>query len=139
MIQREHLSNGRKVIWVGNHDLQIALAEGGGHIAALRGKAINSGSNPFWQPPWPSLEPLAVTSEIVNEQYGGPPEGRQLASILGHSLALDLYGPPSQEEAEAGSITHGQAAAQTWTWRDICASGVLGECDDAVSELSFSR
>jgi len=137
MIQRDHLPNGRKVIWVGNQCLQIALAEGGGHIAALRGKDV--ASNPLWQPPWPSLEPSAVTPEIVNEQYGGPPEGRLLASILGHSLALDLYGPPSQEEASAGAVTHGQAAVEAWAWRDIGENGIVGECDDAVSKLSFSR
>src|SRR5690348_15533368 len=100
MMQRHHLPNGRNVIWVGNHDLQIALAEGGGHIAALQGHGIDIGLNPYWQPPWPSLEPSTVTPEIVNEQYGGPPEGRLLASILGHSLALDLYGSPSKEETE---------------------------------------
>lgn len=139
MMQREHLPNGRRVIWVGNYDLQIAVAEGGGHVAAARGKDIDTGLNPYWQPPWPSLEPSAVTSEIVNEDYGGPPEGRLLASILGHSLALDLYGPPSREEAAAGAITHGQFAVQTWAWRDISENGVLGECDDPVSQLRFSR
>jgi len=139
MIQPDHLPNGRKVLWVGDHGLQIALAEGGGHIAALRGKDIDSKSNPFWQPPWPSLEPSAVTPETVNEQYGGPPEGRLLASISGHSLALDLYGPPSEEEAEAGAITHGHIGVQTWAWREVGENCVLGECVDSVSELNFSR
>jgi len=138
-MQRHYLPNGRKVIWVGNDDLQIALAEGGGHIAAVRGKGIDIGSNPFWQPPWPSLEPSAVTSEIVNERYGGPPEGRLLASILGHTLALDRYGPPSEEEAAAGAVTHGQHAVRTWAWRDVDENGVIGECEDAMSELRFSR
>ena len=139
MIQRDQLPNGRKVIWVGNHDLQIAPAEGGGHIAALRGKDSDGGSNPFWQPPWPSLEPSAVTSAIVNEQYGGPPEGRLLASILGHSLALDLYGPPSKEETAAGAVTHGPFGVQTWAWRGIDESSLMGECDDRVAQLHFSR
>lgn len=135
----DHLPNGRKVFWVGNHGLQIALSEGGGHIAALRGSDIHRGSNPLWQPPWPSLEPSAVTSEIVHEQYGGPPEGRLLASILGHSLALDLYGPPSVEEAACGAVTHGQVAVQTWSWREFGDNGIVGDCEDAVSQLRFSR
>ena len=138
-MQRDHLPNGRKVIWVGNRDLQIALAEGGGHVAALRGEDIDSSSNPFWQPPWPSLEPSAVTSKIVDEQYGGPPEGTLLASILGHSLALDLYGPPSKEEAAGGAVTHGQLSVQTWTWHEAGETGVLGECQDSLSQLNFSR
>jgi hypothetical protein len=137
--RRERLSNGRNVIWVGGEVLQIALAEGGGHIAALRAEGIGDTSNPYWQPPWPSLEPSAVTTEIVNEKYGGPPEGRLLASILGHSLALDLYGAPSREEAEAGAVTHGQVAAQPWTWREADDNRVIGECHDALAQLKFTR
>jgi hypothetical protein len=75
----------------------------------------------------------------VNEHYGGPPEGRLLASILGHSLAIDLYGPPSKGEAEAGAVTHGRIAVQKWTWHDVSENGMLGECDDPVSQLRFLR
>jgi hypothetical protein len=84
-IRHERLPNGRKVIWVGSEKLQLALAEGGGNVTALRCEGIDESSNPYWQPPWPSLEPSGVTPELVNQQYGGMPEGRLLASILGHS------------------------------------------------------
>ena len=138
-MRRERLSNGRRVIWVGGESLQLALAEGGGHVAALRSRGIDETSNPFWLPPWPSLEPSAVTPEIVNEEYGGPPEGRLLVSILGHSLALDLYGAPSQEQAAAGAVTHGQAGVQPWNWYEVDDHSIIGECDDALAQLRFSR
>lgn len=95
--------------------------------------------NPYWQPPWPSLEPSAVTPELVNQQYGGVPEGRLLASILGHSLALDLYGAPSKEEAAAGAVTHGQVGVQQWTWRATGRNSITGECDDSLGQLKFTR
>jgi hypothetical protein len=138
-VRRERLPNGRKVVWVGGEEFQIALAEGGGHIAALRSEGIDDTSNPFWQPPWPSLEPSAVTAEIVDKEYGGAPQGRLLASILGHSLALDLYGAPSKEEAAAGAVTHGQVAVQPWTWHEADDARIIGECDDALAHLKFSR
>lgn len=138
-IRRDRLPNGREAIWVGGEALQLAIAEGGGHIAALRGEGFNESSNPYWQPPWRSLEPGAVTAEIVNERYGGPPEGRLLASILGHSLALDLYGPPSEEETAAGAVTHGQVGVQSWTWNESADNGLAGECQDTLAQLKFSR
>lgn len=138
-MRHDQLPNGRKVVWVGGAELEIGLAEGGGHIAALRSARINEKSNPYWHPPWPSLEPSAVTPDMVNHQYGGPPEGRLLASILGHSLALDLYGPPSKEEAAAGAVTHGQVAIQPWTWHAPYENSIVGKCHDALGELNFSR
>ena len=138
-LRHDRLPNGRKVIWVGDETLQLALADGGGCIAALRSKDIDESFNPYWQPPWPSLEPSAVTPEIVNQQYGGPPEGRLLASILGHSLALDLYGEPSKEEAAAGAVTHGQVGVQQWAWRITDENSVMGECDDSLGQLKFAR
>lgn len=138
-MRRDFLPNGRKVIWVGSQKLQIALAEEGGHIAALRAEGIDPSSNPYWQPPWPSLEPSSVTSTIVNEDYGGPPEGRLLASILGHSLALDFYGAPSSEEEKSGAVTHGKVAVQPWTWSQPDENSLIGECLDSLGQLRFSR
>jgi hypothetical protein len=138
-LRHDRLPNGRKVIWVGDETLQLALAQGGGHIAALRSQAIDESLNPYWQPPWPSFEPSAVTPEIVNQEYGGPPEGRLLASILGHSLALDLYGAPSDEEAAAGALTHGQVGVQPWTWHATGENSVIGKCDDSSGHLKFAR
>jgi hypothetical protein len=138
-VQHDSLPNGRKVIWLGRKELQIAIAEGGGHIAALRLPGLNESANPYWQPPWPSLEPSAVTQTILDQEYGGAPEGRLLASILGHSLALDLYGPPSKEETASGAVTHGQVGVQPWTWTPYDRDGLLGECHDALAQIWFSR
>src|SRR5208337_1168104 len=47
-------------------------------------------------------------------KYGGPPDGRLLAGIAGHSLSFDHFGPPSPEETAAGLTTHGEAPALKW-------------------------
>jgi hypothetical protein len=138
-VQRDSLPNRRKVIWLGGKELQIAIAEGGGHIAALRLPGLNESANPYWQPPWLSLEPSAVTQTILDQEYGGAPEGWLLPSILGHSLALDLYGPPSGEEAAAGAVTRGQVGVRQWTWTPYASDGLLGECHDTLAQLWFSR
>jgi len=45
-IRHDRLPNGRKVIWVGSEKLQLALAEGGGNITALRSEGIDESSKP---------------------------------------------------------------------------------------------
>lgn len=137
--RHDRLPNGRKVIWVGDDEFALALAEGGGHIAALRGRSVDGRFNPYWQPPWPSFEPDDVTPQLVRQKYGGPPEGRLLASILGHSLCLGLYGPPTNVEADTGAVTHGLAAVQAWTWNDSLEGSLVGSCEDALAHLRFSR
>jgi hypothetical protein len=135
----DSLADGRQVVWVGNEHLQIAMAHGGGHIVALRFPGMAESANPFWQPPWTSLEPESVTAAIVDRDYGGAPEGRLLASILGHSLALDLYGPASREETSAGGVTHGKAGVLPWEWKSSGPAALLGECQDTFAKLHFSR
>jgi hypothetical protein len=138
-VQSEFLPNRRKVIWIGNEELQIALAHGGGHIAALRFPGLPKEANPYWTPPWPSLEPEDVTDDLVIQEYGGKPEGRLLASILGHSLCLDLYGAPSEEEMLAGAVTHGKVGVLPWQWKRIDRGTLEGECKDDFAQLQFSR
>lgn len=138
-MQFELLPNRRKVSWIGDEELQIAVADGGGHIAALRFPGMPEAANPFWQPPWPSLAPAEVTDAIVDEQYGGPPEGRLLASILGHSLALDLYGAPSKDETLAGAVTHGKVGVLPWQWKLSDWGNLKGECEDTFAQLKFFR
>src|SRR5207245_339548 len=105
----------------------------------MRLPGLREDVNPYWQPPWPSLEPEDVTDEKIAAEYGGPPEGRLLASILGHSLALDLYGAPSKEETAAGGVTHGGAGVEVWEWRGDGPGTLLGECEDRHARLRFSR
>jgi hypothetical protein len=138
-VQVELLPNRRKVIWIGNENLQIALAAGGGHIASLRLPGPTNHVNPYWNPPWPSFEPEDVTNALVDQEYGGAPEGRLLASILGHSLALDLYGAPSREETLAGAVTHGRVGVLPWTWGLPDSQTAVGDCKDDLGQLHFSR
>ena len=138
-MQFEFLPNRRKVVWIGNGELQVALADGGGHIAALRFPGMPEQVNPYWTPPWPSLEPEDVTEALVNGEYGGRPEGRLLASILGHSLALDLYGTPSADETLAGAVTHGGVGVTPWRWRLSDSETLEGQCKDVFGQLQFSR
>ncbi len=138
-MQFELLPNRRKVIWIGDEELQIAVADGGGHIAALRFPGMPEIVNPFWQPPWPSLEPAEVTDSIVDKRYGGAPEGRLLASILGHSLALDLYGAPSKEETGTGAVTHGKTGVLPWQWTLSDPQNLKSECEDSFAQLKFWR
>jgi hypothetical protein len=133
------LPNGRRVIWIGDGELQIAVSHGGGHIAALRFPGMPQTANPFWQPPWTSLEPEDVTDATVDTEYGGAPEGRLLASILGHSVALDLYGAPSKEEAAGGAVTHGKIGVLPWTWEESENGRLTGRCEDTFARLHFSR
>ena len=138
-MQFDFLPNRRRIIWIGSEELQIASAAGGGHIAALRFPGLPEQANPYWQPPWPSLEPENVTDAIVDREYGGAPEGRLLASILGHSLVLDLYGTPSKEEMAAGAVTHGSVGVQRWNWKLHDRHTLTGECEDRHARLRFSR
>ncbi|MGH9533845.1 MAG: hypothetical protein ACRD2E_03200 [Terriglobales bacterium] len=134
--QSGRLENGREVLWLNDGTLALAVAPGGGHIAAVRSVAPGAAS-PLWIPPWPSHEPDMVTDAMVAAEYGGPPEGRTLASILGHSLALDLFGTPSPEEAAAGVLTHGFFGARQWRWE--AADGLAGACEDDRSAMRVQR
>lgn len=109
----------RRKLWAfENPGLKIEVAPGGGHIAALHLKnghpKAKSLPNPLWTPPWESIEPNAYQPKKHDRTYGGAPEGRLLASILGHNLALDSFGAPSDPEIKAGGITHGEAGVVLW-------------------------
>lgn len=115
-IEAGRLGNGREVVWLRDQRLALAVAPGGGHIAAVVRAGAPGAASPLWMPPWPSHEPEAVKTALVEAEYGGPPEGQTLASILGHNLALDLFGTPSPEETAAGVLTHGFFGARRWDW-----------------------
>ncbi len=99
---------GRRAARLGNEHLEVIVTVEGGHIAAIRDLA--TGVNPLWTPPWPSIEPSAY-DPARHPEYGNNAESRLLAGILGHNLCLDLCGAPSEEEAAAGMIVHGEAGA----------------------------
>lgn len=97
---------GRRAVRLANEHLEVIVTEEGGHIAAIRDLA--TGVNPLWTPPWPSIEP-STYDPGKHPEYGNNAESRLLAGLLGHNLCLDLFGAPSEEEATAGMVVHGEA------------------------------
>jgi hypothetical protein len=91
----------------------VSVLRDGGHICELNLEA-RSGVNPLWRPPWATIDPSQYTTAKHARRYGGPPDGRLLAGIAGHSLSFDHFGPPSPEETAAGLTTHGEAPALKW-------------------------
>lgn len=97
----------RRAFSVENDAIRVTMLVEGGHIAELTHKA--SGVNPMWAPPWPSMEPSKY-NPVNDTVYGGNSESKLLAGIAGHNLCLDVFGPPSAEEAKAGLTVHGEAS-----------------------------
>src|SRR5437764_2216471 len=98
---------GRKVISSENEHVRVTFTAEGGHIAELFHKG--AGINPLWTPPWHSIEPSSYNPE-QHPEYGQNAESKLLSGIMGHNLCLDLFGPPSEEEAKAGLTVHGDAS-----------------------------
>ncbi len=124
--------NGRRLWVFENPRLRLLVATGGGHIAALHLKKTRL-PNPLWKPPWKSIEPPSYRPAIDDRKYGGPPEGRLLAGILGHNLALDTFGTPSAAETRAGASTHGEAGLLEW--KRYGASGIGVRLPEARLEV----
>jgi hypothetical protein len=104
----------RRAAQIENEHVRVTVLTEGGHIAEILHK--QSGVNPLWTPPWPSIEP-ATYDLVKHPQYGADAEGRLLAGIMGHNLCLDLFGGPSQEEAAAGVTVHGEASVSPYSVR----------------------
>src|SRR5262249_31439001 len=97
----------RRAVRIENSALRLTVTMEGGHIAEIFDKA--SGVNPLWVPPWTSIEPSTYDA-ARHPEYGANSESRLLSGIMGHNLCLDLFGPPSAEEAAAGLSVHGEAS-----------------------------
>jgi hypothetical protein len=95
-----------------NERVQVVVTVEGGHIAAIVHR--ESGLNPLWTPPWPSIEP-STYDPVRHFEYGSSDEALLLSGIMGHSICLDTYGTPSPEEAAAGMPVHGEAAVVPYT------------------------
>ena len=125
----------RRAVQIENENTRLSLSEEGGHIAEILHKA--SGVNPLWIPPWTSIEPSSYTL-AKNPEYGADAESKLLAGILGHNLALDLFGSPSPEEAAAGMTVHGEASILPYNIsfgeRDLTA-----DCFLPAAQLQFER
>ena len=101
----------RKAHSIENERLRVTVTQEGGHIAEILHKP--TGVNPLWTPPWPSIEPSSYDL-ARHPEYGNDAESKLLAGILGHNLCLDLFGPPSPEEAAAGITVHGEASVEPY-------------------------
>jgi hypothetical protein len=67
-----------------------------------------TGISPLWIPGWRSIEPSTYSPDS-HPEYGQNAESRLLSGIMGHSVCLDVFGPPGPEEAAAGIPIHGEA------------------------------
>jgi len=99
--------HGRRAAQIENGELRLTVTEQGGHLAELVHKPSNV--SPLWIPHWPSIEPSDY-SPARHPEYGEGAESRLLAGIFGHSICLDLFGGPDEEEAAAGIPAHGEAS-----------------------------
>src|SRR5580692_7884388 len=97
---------GRRATSFENSHLRVTVLHEGGHIAEIFDK--QTGVNPLWTPPWPSIEPSTYDLQ-KHPEYGADAESKLLSGIMGHNLCLDIFGGPSPEEAAAGLTVHGEA------------------------------
>jgi len=101
--------HGRNGWMLDNDVMSLFLMKGGGHIADLRLKGV-SGVNPFWAPPWKSIEPWEYKPRDA-KRYGI----KLLACIYGHNLCLSAFGDPSPEEEKCGITSHYEAPVMRWS------------------------
>jgi hypothetical protein len=125
----------RRAIQIENGSVRVTVTVEGGHIAEILDKA--TGVNPLWIPPWPSIEPTSYRFE-QHPEFGHDAESRLLAGIMGHNLCLDIFGAPSDEEAAAGIVVHGEANLVA---HDISStsSGLTAKCKLPIAQLAFER
>ena len=98
---------GRSAVVIENDSIRVTALLVGGHVAEILHK--ETGVNPLWTPPWPSIEPDTY-SLAAHPEYGADSESKLLAGIMGHNLCLDLFGVPTPEEASAGITVHGEGS-----------------------------
>lgn len=97
----------RKIFQLEDDHVRLSVTAEGGHLAEFLCK--ETGVNPLWVPPWPSIEPSSYDA-AKHPEYGADSESKLLAGIAGHNLALDIFGPPSAEEFAAGVPVHGESS-----------------------------
>ena len=126
---------GRRAASIENAHLRVTVLEHGGHIAEIFDKA--AGVNPLWTPPWQTIEPLDYGPANA-ALYGEASDGRLLAGIMGHNLCLDIFGPPSDDEARAGLTAHGEGSVAPY---QLTARGeeLTAKAEFPIAALEFER
>jgi hypothetical protein len=114
----------------------VTVLQEGGHIAEIFDKG--AGVNPLWTPPWPSIEPSEYRKKDPDSIYGSGSDARLLAGIMGHNLCLDIFGPPTDEEARSGLAAHGEGSVAPY---DVTVSGgdLLARARFPIAGLEFER
>ena len=125
----------RRAVTLENERLRVTVLVEGGHIAEVFDKETEV--NPLWTPPWPSIEP-STYNLARHPEYGADSESKLLSGIMGHNLCLDLFGPPSEEEAAAGMTVHGEASVAPYA---ISVDGpqMAAKASLPVARLEFQR
>ena len=126
---------GRRAAAIENRDVRVTVLAEGGHVAELYDKGACV--NPLWTPPWPTLEPSAFERGHT-DLYGEGSDARLLAGIMGHSLCLDIFGPPSTEEAQRGLTAHGEASVVPYSLQTT-ADTLTARADFPIAGLGFER
>ncbi|MCX6622671.1 MAG: hypothetical protein NTY38_16700 [Acidobacteria bacterium] len=125
----------RRAVALENDRVRVTILVEGGHIAEILDK--QTGVNPLWTPPWPSIEPSTYSRDKFPE-YGFDAECKLLAGIMGHNVCIDLFGGPTPEEAAAGMTVHGEASVNTYAITEAPGS-LAQEATLPASQLKFSR
>ena len=125
----------RAAVQIENEHIRLTVMKEGGHIAEILHKA--TGVNPLWIPPWKSIEPSTYDPD-QHPEYGLNAESKLLAGIMGHNLCLDVFGPPSAEEVEAGMTVHGEASVARYEFETGDAH-INAHATLPLSQLGVSR
>ena len=112
---RTVVRRGRPGWLLANNQISLCCLRGGGHLESLylrTGPAPNV--NLLWQPNWQTIEPERYSEQKHGRRFGFPPAGKYLAGYSGHSLCIDYFGAPSEEETRLGLPLHGEVASNRW-------------------------
>jgi len=125
----------RQATQIESDTVRISVLHEGGHIAEFLHKP--GGVDPLWSPPWGSIEPSAY-DPAKHPEYGGNSESKLLAGIMGHNLCMDIFGGPSEDEANAGMTVHGEASVARY---DITVAGktLTQRATFPQAQLRFAR
>jgi hypothetical protein len=131
----ETVYRGRRAVFLENELVRVTVLLEGGHVAEIADRKTKV--NPLWTPPWPTIEP-SVYDAGKHPEYGADSESRLLAGIHGHNICLDIFGPPSEQEAARGLTVHGEAAVAPYSFEE--APGQLAmETSLPLAQLRFTR
>ncbi len=130
--------HGRRAWTLRNNRMSVVITPGGGHIASM---TLNSGRgaglNPFWLPPWQSVEPGVWQQDPA--AYGGKPAAQLLSCILGHNICVDFFGAPSAPETAAGMPVHGEAPCVNWRATSRSRSHLAYSTHLPMARMNVSR